>query len=129
MAKDADGISLGGRLNFDKTGGVMAKRVTLTVRWIKWATGSEGRPAEPLWAYSALGLMMLSFASLGVHLFAALSGTIRGVALIVMIAAAVGCDLILFFRRQYFWFWYWTICVLAGVSIFEIASYFFGSKI
>ena len=97
----------------------MSKRLTISNRWRNWAL------AEPLWAYSALSLMALSFASLIVHL-GILGGFWRGLGLIVMIVSAVLCDMILAFRKQWWWFTYWTICVLLGVGAWEIASYFFG---
>ena len=106
----------------------MTKKVTLTQRWRKWCWGSEGHPAEPVWAMSALACMMIAFASLGIHLGAS-SGMISGIALIVMIATAVGCDVILALRKQWWWFCYWTSCVLIGVILFEIASYFFGGQL
>ena len=92
---------------------------TISTRWREWAK------KEPLWAYSALSSMMLAFASLGIHL-GVVNGTISGIALYAMIGCAVLCDVILALRRQWWWFSYWTICVIAGVIVWEIASYFFG---
>jgi len=104
----------------------MAKKVTLTNRWRKWANGCEGHPAEPFWAYTALATMMLSFVSLGLHLSFFLGGTVTGIALIFMIIFAVVTEGIFIYRKQGWWAMYWGICVIAGVSIFELLSYFVG---
>ena len=106
----------------------MTKRVTLTQRWRKWCWGSEGHPAEPWWAMSALACMMLAFASLGIHL-GVVNGTVSGIALITMCSFAAICDAILALRKQWWWFWYWTSCVIVGVIIFEILSYFVGGQL
>lgn len=107
----------------------MTKKVTLTNRWRKWAEGSEGHPAEPFWAYSALITMMLSFLSLGLHLCFFLPGVVTGGALISMIIFAVITEAIFIYRKQGWWTAYWGICVIGGVGLFEILSYYFGSKI
>ena len=107
----------------------MTKKVTLTMRWGKWWKGSEGHPAEPFWACLALITMMLAFVSLGVHLCFVLSGTIRGIALITMCIFAAVTEGIFIYRKQWWWSMYWGICVIAGVSIFEILSYFFGGQL
>jgi hypothetical protein len=93
------------------------KKKTISTRWRDWAR------LEPGWAYSALSLMALSFVGLIVHLWV-LSGLWRGLGLIVMIVAAVLCELILILRRQIAWATYWGICVIGGVSLWEILSYF-----
>jgi hypothetical protein len=97
----------------------MSKGKTISTRWRDWAI------KEPGWAYAALSLMALSFVGLIVHLWI-LSGLWRTVGLIVMIAGGVGCELLLILRKQWWWASYWGICVLLGVSLWEIASYFFG---
>jgi hypothetical protein len=107
----------------------MTKRVTLTQRWCKWAEGSEGHPAEPFWAYSALITMMLSFLSLGVHLTFFLPGTITGGALISMCIFAAITELLFILRKQWWWTAYWGSCVIGGVGLFEILSYFVGGKL
>jgi len=106
----------------------MTKRVTLTQRWRKWAWGSEGHPPEPFWAFSALGCMALAFLSLILHLGVS-NGMVSGIALITMISFAALCDVILALRKQWWWFIYWTSCVIVGVILFEIASYFFGGQL
>ena len=107
----------------------MTKRVTLTQRWCKWAEGCEGHKAEPLWAYLALGTMMASFLSLGVHLCFFLDGMWTGGALISMCVFAGITEALFLFRKQYWWSWYWGLCVILGVLVFEGISYYFGGKL
>ena len=107
----------------------MTKRVTLTQRWCKWAEGSEGHAAEPFWAYSALITMMWSFLSLGVHLSFFLPGMVTGGALVSMCVAAAITELLFILRKQWWWVAFWGICVIGGVILFEIASYFFGGQL
>ena len=97
----------------------MSEHKTISTRWREWAL------KEPVWAYSALISMALSFAGLIAHL-AILSGLWRTVGLISMIVFAVICELLLIVRRQWWWASYWGICVILGVICWEIASYFFG---
>ena len=61
----------------------MTKKVTLTQRWRKWCWGSEGHPAEPFWAMTALANMLIAFLSLIVHL-GWKDGMVSGIALVVM---------------------------------------------
>jgi hypothetical protein len=107
----------------------MAKRVTLTVRWRKWAQGSEGIPAEPGWAYTALGTMALSFVSLIVHLMFFLPGVWTGGALVTMCIFAGVTEAIFIYRRQFWWSLYWGLCVIIGVIVFEALSYFVGKPL
>ena len=107
----------------------MSKKVTLTNRWRKWAEGSEGIPADPLWAYTALGTMALSFVSLILHLCFFLGGTVTGIALIFMILFASITEAIFIYRKQWWWTAYWGLCVIVGVSVFELLSYFIGSQL
>jgi hypothetical protein len=107
----------------------MTKRVTLTQRWDKWATGSEGHPAEPFWAYSALVTTMAAFLSLGIHLCFFLPGTVRGATLVAMCIFAAISELLFILRKQWWWTAYWGSCVIGGVALFEIASYFFGGQL
>ena len=55
-------------------------------------------------------------------------GILRTVGLIVMIACAAGCELILILAQQWWWAAYWGIGVIAGVGIVEILSYMNGKK-
>jgi hypothetical protein len=104
----------------------MAKRVTLTTRWRKWAEGSEGIPADPLWAYTAVGTAAISFASLICHFLFFMPGWFTGGTLIVMCIFAAITEAIFIYRKQGWWAWYWGLCVIIGVSIFEALSYFIG---
>ena len=106
----------------------MTKRVTLTQRWRKWCWGSEGHPAEPGWAMSALACMMLAFASLGIHLGVP-NGTVSGIALITMCTFAGLMEAICIYRKQWWWAAYWGLCVIIGVIVFEILSYFVGGQL
>jgi len=90
---------------------------TISTKWKKWAE------SEPIWAYTALFCMMASFLSLGVHL-GVLSGLWRTVGLIAMLVFAVLCELVLIMRKQLAWATYWGICVIGGVSLWELLSYF-----
>lgn len=72
---------------------------------------------------------MASFVSLGLHLSFFLGGLVTGAALIAMIAFAVITEAIFIYRRQFWWSLYWGICVLLGVSVFELLSYFVGSPL
>ena len=99
----------------------MDKRKTISTRWKEWAE------AEPFWAYFALACMALGFTGLIVHL-AVLSGIMRTVGLITMIGGGVACEGILIYRRQWWWAGYWGLCVLLGVSITELLSYFLGGS-
>lgn len=103
----------------------MAKKVTLTNRWRKWAEGCEGHPAEPGWAYTALATMGLSFVSLICHLLFFMPGWFTGGALITMCIFAGITEAIFIYRRQFLWSLYWGICVIFGVALFEVISYFF----
>ena len=98
----------------------MSDHKTISTRWREWAQ------KEWAWAYSALTCMALAFSGLIVHL-AVLSGLWRTLGLIVMITCAVLCEGILILRKQWWWASYWGICVLLGVGVWEIASYFFGN--
>ena len=97
----------------------MNTKMTISNRWRNWAR------VEPFWAYSALICMMVGLAGLGVHLWI-LEGLWRTVALWVMIVGGFSCEVILVYRRQWWWAAYWGVCVLLGVIIFEIASCIYG---
>ncbi|MBU1457041.1 MAG: hypothetical protein KKD01_20190 [Proteobacteria bacterium] len=95
----------------------MSDKDTISNKWRDWAK------VEPIWAYSALILMAVAFSGLIAHLWV-LDGIIRSIGLYVMIAGGVGCEVILILRKQKAWAWYWGLCVLFGVSVFEILSCF-----
>lgn len=97
----------------------MSGRLTISNRWKEWAL------KEPIWAYTALFCMAMGFLGLIVHL-AVLEGFWRTFGLITMVGGGVACEGILIYRRQWWWASYWGICVLLGVAVWEIASYFFG---
>lgn len=105
------------------------KKVTLTQRWRKWAEGYEGHKPDPFWAYTALGTMALSFVSLIVHLMFFLPGIATGGALVSMCIFAVLTEAIFIYRLQGWWAWYWGLCVIIGVGVFELLSYFVGGKL
>ena len=101
----------------------MSKRVTLTNRWREWWK------VEPFWAYLALATMMLSFLSLGMHLLFFLPGLYRTIGLWAMGAFAGITEVLFIIRRQLWWSLFWGICVILGVIVFEILSYFVGKPI
>jgi hypothetical protein len=107
----------------------MAKKVTLTKRWEKWAEGSEGVAADPFWAYTAVVTMALSFASLICHFMFFMPGWFTGGALITMCVSAGITEAIFLYRRQFWWAWYWGLCVIIGVIVFEALSYFVGKPL
>lgn len=91
---------------------------TISTRWKEWAE------KEPKWAYTALYSMMIALAGLGVHL-GVLSGFWRTFGLLIMILGASIVEFILAFRKQWWWFSFWTY-VIIGVISWEVVSYFFG---
>jgi len=100
----------------------MSKRLTLTNRWREWAK------IDPFFAYTALGTMMASFLSLGVHLCFFLGGTVTGIALISMIVFAVITEIIFIVRKQGWWAWFWA-WIIVSVGVWELASYFWGCPV
>ena len=97
------------------------KRVTISQRWTAWTR------TEPGWAYSALGAMATAFAALILHLGSP-SGGVRQAALWAMIVCAVACWGILWARRQWWWFTFWT-AVIVAVIVWEVASVLWGTKL
>lgn len=99
----------------------MSKRLTISNRWKAWAQ------AEPIWAYLALTCFIGAILGLGLHL-AVLDGWVRTAGLWILIAGDAGAIVITAYRKQWWWhtfFWYITV----GVIGWEIASYFFGSRL
>ena len=99
----------------------MTKKVTISSRWKKWTE------AEPFWAYSALACFALAMAGLTIHL-GVQEGFFRTLGLIMLIGFDCGLLAITFFRKQIWWFTFWVYITL-GVIGWEIASYFFGSRL
>ena len=109
----------------------MGKRQTISQRWYKWFE------VEPLWAALALGSFALSMAGLVLHLGGGwfvgmigvpeLTGLLRTIGLFMLIGFDALLLFITWFRKQLWWFWFFTY-ITVGVIGFEIASYFFGSQ-
>ena len=98
----------------------MAKRKTISQRWYAW------NEKEPAWSYSALACFALAMLGLTIHL--GIPGLWRTVGLCMLIGFDCGLLAITFFRKQIWWFTFWCYVTL-GVVGWEIASYFFGSKL
>ena len=108
------------------------KRKTISQRWYAWTE------AEPLWAYSALACFALAMFGLTLHLgggwamammgLPQLVGVSRTIGLCMLIGFDCGLLAITFFRKQIWWFTFWCYITL-GVIGWEIASYFFGSRL
>ena len=105
------------------------KRVTLTNRWKAWYR------IDPVWACVGVGLLLASFVSLCYHFCFFMSGTFTGIALICMIVFASLLEGLFIWRAiakskdLWWWVWFWVAWIMGGVAIWEIASYFFGSRI
>ena len=97
------------------------KRQTISTRF------SEFTKAEPFWSKVTLVLLALSLLGLWVHLWV-LTGLVRTLGLISMIAFVSMAEVILFWKRQLWWGFFWLGIILLVVG-FEAASYFFGSKL
>jgi len=95
------------------------KRQTISTRY------TDFTKAEPFWAKVTLVLLALSLLGLWVHLWV-LTGLVRTLGLISMIAFVVLAEGILWWKNQKWWFAFWFSIILL-VGGFEIASYFFGS--
>jgi hypothetical protein len=108
------------RSNEGKTGGQeMSKRKTISTRYTDFTR------EEPFWSKVILVVLSLSLLGLWVHLWI-LSGLLRTVGLVAMIAFVTIAEGLLAWKRQWWWFYFW-LCIIALVGGFEIASYFFGS--
>jgi len=101
----------------------MSSKLTISDRWKLWALKDGKWGADWWWSYSALSLMSIGFIGLVSHLWI-LEGIWRTVGLIAMIFGGVSAEAIMVYRKQWWWAGYWGICVLAGVSITELLSYF-----
>jgi len=100
----------------------MSKKQTISTRWKVWAE------AEPFWAYAALTCFFLSVGvGLTMHL-AVLSGVWRTIGLVMLIGFDCGLLFITAFRKVWWWFSFF-IYITLGVIGWEIASYFFGSRL
>lgn len=94
------------------------KGKTISTRWREWAE------KEPFWAYTALICFFLSMVGLTVHLWV-LSGPVRQWGLIALIGFDCGTLAITGWRKQWWWFSFFsaiTICVI----VWELASLLFG---
>ena len=96
----------------------MSKRKTISTRY------TDFTKQEPFWAKVCLVLLSLSLLGLWVHLWV-LSGVVRTLGLIAMIAFVTLAEGILIWKKQWWWAAFWG-CIIGLVSGFEIASYFFG---
>jgi len=98
----------------------MGKRRTISQRWAIWTKN------EPLWAYLALTCFAMAMFGLTIHL--GVSGFWSGVGLWLLIGFDIGLLTITLIRKQIWWFSFWAYVTL-GVVGWEIASYFFGSRL
>jgi len=98
----------------------MSKRKTISQRWYAW------NDKEPFWSYSALACFALAMLGLTIHL--GIPGLLRTIGLLMLIVFDAGLLAITFFRKQIWWFTFW-VYITVGVIGWEIASYFFGSKL
>ena len=99
----------------------MAKRKTISQRWYAW------NEKEPAWSYSALWCFILSV-GVGLPMHLGIPGVLRTVGLFMLIGFDAGLLFITAFRKQWWWFTFFCYITL-GVGAWEIASYFFGSRI
>ena len=98
----------------------MPKRRTISQRWAIWTK------EEALWAYSALACFALAMLGLTIHL--GVSGFWSGVGLWMLIGFDCGLLFITAYRKIWWWFTFWCYITI-GVIGWEIASYFFGSRL
>lgn len=96
------------------------KRLTISNRWRDWTL------KEPVWAYLALFCFIIAMLGLAVHL-GVLSGFWRTAGLWVLLAGDAGAIAITAYRKQ-FWWTTLFIYITFGVIVWEIGSYFFGSR-
>ena len=94
------------------------KKKTISTRWSDFTKNDKG------WARTCIILQAMSLNGLWLHLWV-LTGIWRTVGLIGMIVFISLAQIILFWKKVFWWFWFWN-CIIATVIAFEIASYFFG---